>query len=64
MNEKNVVPLQPKSENVFTKEEQMKAFNSISRKVVARQKCRANTSRGGGHNHLFAKSLFAGGLRA
>ena len=48
MNEKNVLPLQPKSENVFTKEEQMKAFNSTSRKVVARQKCRANASRGGG----------------
>ena len=47
MNEKNVLPLQPKSENVFTKEEQMKAFNSTSRKVVARQKCRANASRGG-----------------
>ena len=63
MNEKNVVPLQPKSENVFTKEEQMKAFNSISRKVVARRKCRANTSQGGA-NCLFAKGLFAGGLRA
>ena len=48
MNEKNVVPLPPKSESVFTKEEQMKAFNSTSRTVVARQKCRANTSRGGG----------------
>ena len=47
MNEKNVVLLQPKSENVFTKEEQMKAFNSISRTVVARRKCRANAFGGG-----------------